>query len=142
MLSGHFGMPEPDLVRSPLLDHALGTPARDFVIHENRDGARHLPRGGIPLHRHRSEDEAWYVLEGVLRFRYGEREFDASAGSGVLLPSGTPHTFWNPGPGPVRYLLIVGPKTEGLLETLHGPNAVDPAALHEVYESFDVELLE
>jgi mannose-6-phosphate isomerase-like protein (cupin superfamily) len=135
-------MSEPELVRSPLRDGAIGTAINQFVVHESRADARQLPRRGVPLHLHRSEDEAWYVLEGALRFRYGEREFEATAGSGVLLPRGTPHTFWNPGPAAVRYLLIVGPKTEGLLAAVHGPSPVDPGSLRALYESFDIELVE
>jgi uncharacterized cupin superfamily protein len=135
-------MSEPDLLRTPLLKNAVGTKNSDFVIHEYQEDASDLPREGIPLHLHRAEDEGWYVLEGALRFRYGAREFDAPAGSGVMLPRGTPHTFWNPGPKSVRYLLIVGPKTEGLLEALHGPQRPDPSKLRSLYASFDVELLE
>jgi mannose-6-phosphate isomerase-like protein (cupin superfamily) len=135
-------MTEPEVLRFPLLGAAIGTRTSDFVIHENQDGARSSPRRGIPLHRHRTEDEAWYVLEGTLRFQYGAKEFDAQRGAGVLLPRGTAHTFWNPGPGPVRYLMIVGPKTEGLLEVLHRPERMSPTRLKEVYDSFDVELLE
>jgi len=132
----------PEVVPSPLRGAKLGTRDNDFVIHENRDDALRLPRRGIPLHRHRTEDEAWYVLEGRLRFQLGTKEFDAGAGAGVLLPRGTAHTFWNPGPESARYLLIVGPKTEGLLEALHGPTPPDPATLRALYASFDVELLE
>lgn len=136
-------MSEPELLRAPLLNGAIGTRRNDFIIHENQDtGPRGLPRGGIPLHLHRVEDEAWYILQGNLRFRYGEREFDAAEGTGVLLPHGTAHTFWNPGPGPARYLLIVGPKTEGLLEYLHATRIAGPSELKELYASFDVELLE
>lgn len=135
-------MPDPELVRAPLRSAPLGSRSNDFVLREHRDAGDGLPRHGIPLHRHRSEDEAWYILEGALRFRYGDREFEASDGTGVLLPRGTPHTFWNPGPAAVRYLMIVGPKTEGLLEALHGPEPIDAAKLRDVYESFDAELLE
>lgn len=134
-------MSEPQLVRTPLLKGSIGTRSNAFVIHEEEQDASRLPRNGVPLHRHRTEDEAWYVLEGTLRFRYGSREFEARAGSGVLLPRGTPHTFWNPGPGSVRYLLIVGPKTQGLLESLHGPRPPAPSGLRDLYASYDVELL-
>lgn len=135
-------MAGPEIVRSPLLHGSVGTRKGDFVIHEIRDDASRLPRGGVPLHLHRTEDEAWYVLDGTLRFQYGAREFEAKAGSGVLLPRGTPHTFWNPGPGAARYLLIVGSKTEGLLESLHGPKPPGPGSRKDLYASFDVDLLE
>jgi len=129
---------------SPLLHRNLGSELTDIMIGESRDEGRPdgLARKGIPLHRHRTEDEGWYVIEGRLRFKFGDREFDAPAGSGVLLPHGVPHTFWNPGSDPVRYLIIVRPKTAGLLRALHasgGPNKID---LRQLYSSFDVDLLE
>ncbi len=82
------------------------------------------------------------MLEGTLQFDYGTRKFTAPAGTGVFLPRGTPHTFWNPGPDPARYLLIVGPKTAGLLEVLHGPNRPPPAGLKALYDTFEIDLLE
>jgi mannose-6-phosphate isomerase-like protein (cupin superfamily) len=45
------------------------------------------------LHIHRSDDEAWHVLEGSLRFRLPDREVDAPAGTTVFVPAGAPHTY-------------------------------------------------
>jgi len=137
-------VPEPETVRAPMFRRAIGTARNSFVIQENEAGAQRpgSARGGPPLHLHRAEDEAWYVLEGTLRFRFGEREFDAEKGGGVFLPHGTPHTFWNPGARPARYLLIMGPRTAGLLEALHGPNRPAPDGMKALYDSFDVDLLE
>jgi len=128
----------------PLLHRTLGTKDSDFAISENQDDGnpKGLYRGGVPLHVHRSEDEGWYILSGKLRFQFGTREFEATAGSGVLLPRGIPHTFWNPGPEPVRYLLIVRPKTAALLEALHSPNRPQSISSREIYAAFDVDLLE
>jgi mannose-6-phosphate isomerase-like protein (cupin superfamily) len=137
-------MPEPAVVHAPMVHRSVGSAASTFVLQENL--AETEPGGnarkGVPLHRHRVEDEAWYVLEGTLRFQYGSREFDATAGAGVFLPRGTPHTFWNPGPNPARYLLIIGPKTAGLLEVLHGPTRPPSAGLKTLYDTFEVDLLE
>jgi hypothetical protein len=81
------------------------------------------------------------VLEGTLRSQVGEQEFDATAGSGVLLPKGIAHTFWNPGPEPARYLLIARPRTAALLRALHAPARPEPTRLRELYASYDVDLL-
>lgn len=137
-------MSVPQFVRSPLRDRFVGSTETDLTIFENREEFRadRLPPRGIPLHTHRTEDEAWYVLEGMLRFRFGNEEFDAPAGAGVLLPKGISHTFWNPGPAPVRYLMIVRPKTAGLLAAVHGPGPSDPRGLRAVYDAFEVDLLE
>ncbi len=48
---------------------------------------------GPPLHVHRREDEAVYVLEGEIRIRQGEDEFVAGPGAWVWGPRGIPHTF-------------------------------------------------
>ena len=137
-------MPEPEVAPPPMVGRSVGTPSSEFVLQENLwpPGPGGTAPKGVPLHCHRVEDEAWYVLEGTLRFRYGAREFDATAGTGVLLPRGTPHTFWNPGPLPARYLLVIGPKTAGLLEALHGPGRPPPAGLKALYDTFEVDLLE
>jgi mannose-6-phosphate isomerase-like protein (cupin superfamily) len=137
-------MAEADWVVSPLVHRSVGSELTDIMIGESKDEGKPdgLTRRGIPLHRHRSEDEGWYVIEGRLRFMCGDREFDAPAGSGVLLPRGVPHTFWNPGPNPVRYLIIVRPKTAGLLKALHVPGGRRISDLHQLYNSFDVDLLE
>lgn len=53
-----------------------------------------LYRGfGPPLHVHRREDEAIYVIEGKVRFRQGEEEFVGGPGSWVWGPRGVPHAF-------------------------------------------------
>jgi mannose-6-phosphate isomerase-like protein (cupin superfamily) len=97
---------------APLLaGKTLGTASDSFVVAEWRDvgGTFDPPRLIAPRHIHHSDDEAWYVLEGKLRVEMGDKEVEAPAGAGVMVPRGTPHTYWNPGPQPVRYLLIMTP---------------------------------
>jgi mannose-6-phosphate isomerase-like protein (cupin superfamily) len=64
---------------------------------------------GPPLHLHANEDEAWYVLEGELRFRLDEEIASAPAGSFVFVPRGTPHCFQNVGEQPARILVVFTP---------------------------------
>ena len=131
-------------VRVPLLNRDIGSESTDFRVSEHEDPG--APGEGVrkiaPLHRHRSEDEAWYVLRGTLRFQFGTEEFDAPAGSGVLLPHGTPHTFWNPRPEPTRYLIVARPKTVALLQELHRSGSRESDSMKELFAKFDVELLE
>ena len=94
-----------------------------------------------PLHLHRSDDEAWYVLEGVLRVKVGDDDVELRAGSGVLVPHGTPHTYWNPGPGRVRYLLTMTPRTYQLIQDIHAMPERTPVALRAIFEKHDSELL-
>src|SRR5438552_2211796 len=109
------------VVAPPLAGQVLGAGAASFVLAEWRDagGPDGPPRLIAPLHVHHSDDEAWYVLEGRLRVQVGAQEVEAPAGAGVFVPRGTPHTYWNPDPGPVRYLLVMTPRIHQLIEALH-----------------------
>lgn len=119
----------------PLKDVALGLRSSDFVVVEwtAEVGTRWI----APLHVHHADDEAWYVLEGQLGFRLGEREVVADAGSAVLAARGTPHTYWNAGPEEARYLLVMTPKIARLIEAFHEPGTDIPAA----FVAHDSELL-
>jgi mannose-6-phosphate isomerase-like protein (cupin superfamily) len=64
---------------------------------------------GPPPHIHEGEDEAFYVLEGELKVRIGERTMQAISGSFAFVPRGTIHTFSNPGSKPAKALVIVSP---------------------------------
>jgi mannose-6-phosphate isomerase-like protein (cupin superfamily) len=129
---------------APLLaGHILGTPANNFVIAEWQDagGVSAQPRFIAPLHLHRSDDEAWYVLEGVLWVKVGNDDVELHAGAGVLVPRGTPHTYWNPGPDRVRYLLIMTSRIYQLIEDIHAMKERTPAGLQAVFEKHDSELV-
>ena len=67
------------------------------------------PGDGPPFHIHAGEDESWYVIEGLLRFRIGADLRNAPAGSFVFVPRGTPHCFQNVGAEPARILVMFTP---------------------------------
>jgi mannose-6-phosphate isomerase-like protein (cupin superfamily) len=115
-----------------------------FVVAEWRDGGGPggPPRLIAPLHVHYQDDEAWYVLEGAICVRSGERILEARAGGGILVPKGTPHTYWNPGPGPLRYLLIMTANIYGLIQDIHAMAERTPEAMRAVFEKHDSALLE
>ena len=97
------------LVAAPKLSgNILGSPESSFVLAEWQDpgGVFDAPRFIAPVHLHRNDDEAWYVLEGVLRVRNGDEDVELRAGCGVLVRRGTPHTFWNPGPVSYTHLTL------------------------------------
>ena len=87
--------------------HAAGT---SLVAREWTDS------GPSYLHVHRSDDEAWHVLEGPPRFRFSGREVDAPAATTVFVPAGTPHTYRVVEPG--RYLIFLTPKLDRLIAKL------------------------
>ncbi|WP_327739876.1 cupin domain-containing protein [Streptomyces nojiriensis] len=50
---------------------------------------------GPPQHRHGLHDEGFYVLSGTVRFTVGDEDHEATTGTLVMVPPGTPHTFAN-----------------------------------------------
>jgi oxalate decarboxylase/phosphoglucose isomerase-like protein (cupin superfamily) len=64
------------------------------------------------------------------------------AGSSVFVPRGTPHTYWNPGPGPVRYLLVMTANIFRLIQEIHAMSDRTPSALRSVFAKYDSELLD
>jgi mannose-6-phosphate isomerase-like protein (cupin superfamily) len=127
---------------APLLHGLIGNADTDWVIaewtQEGSDGTKLLV---APLHLHRACDEAWYVLEGALAFQIGDEEVHAPAGSAVMVPKGTPHTYWNPLPQPARYLLVMTSLTFRLIEAIHALEDRSPERLRALFEGHDAELL-
>jgi mannose-6-phosphate isomerase-like protein (cupin superfamily) len=93
--------------------------------------------GPADLHVHYADDEAWYVREGTLQFRFGERTLDASAGTTVFVPAGVPHTFT--ASEDARYLLILTPRLRELIAELQTTR--DPTRQAEIYRRHRSELL-
>jgi mannose-6-phosphate isomerase-like protein (cupin superfamily) len=62
-----------------------------------------------PLHVHHREDEAFWLLEGDVTMRCGDRTFRAQPGSFVFLPRAVPHTFIVEGDTPARMLTLLSP---------------------------------
>jgi len=64
---------------------------------------------GPPQHRHAQHEEAFYVVSGTVRFTIGDQDHDASPGTLVMVPTGAPHTFANPGDEPAVVLTAFTP---------------------------------
>lgn len=121
----------------------MGSPAGDFVIAEWQDpgGPPGPPRYIAPLHIHHRDDEAWYVLEGTLCIRSGDSVIEAHAGSGVFVPKGTIHTYWNPSAQRTRYLLIMTPSIHRLIREIHEMTDRSADRLAALFAKYDSELL-
>ena len=131
-------------ILAPLLaGNVVGSVNDAFVVAEWRDagGPSSPPRLIAPPHVHHRDDEAWYVLEGILRVQSGENEIEARPGSAILVPRGTPHTYWNAGPGRLRYLLIMTPNIFSLIQGIHALKERTPATLQQLFRNHDSELL-
>ncbi|PRY44475.1 cupin domain-containing protein [Umezawaea tangerina] len=71
--------------------------------------APHAP--GPPQHRHAEHDEGFYVVSGTVRFTIGDEDHDAGPGTLVMVPTGAPHTFANPGDEPAVVVNTFTPDT-------------------------------
>jgi hypothetical protein len=97
------------------------------------------PQPIAPLHLHHLDDEAWYVLGGKLAFQLDRETVELRAGGGMLVPRGTAHTFWNPGPDATQYLIVMPPRVAALVAALHDEAEVEPPA--DIFRRFASELL-
>lgn len=86
------------------------------------------PKGsGTPLHRHREDDEAFYVLAGEMTFFLGDGEpFAARAGAFVHIPGGAIHAF-RVDSDTAHYLIITTPQHERFYRAI-----AEPAARREI----------
>ncbi len=83
------------------------------------------PQGAqAPLHVHRKEDEAFWILEGEVTFRVGHKTIKARPGSFVFGPKDVPHTY-TVDSGPARMLFLLSPAGfEGFVEAISKPAKV------------------
>lgn len=70
-----------------------------------------LPPGliAMPLHTHQRETETTLVLSGTLWVQLGKRVRRLGPGESIAKPAGVPHTYWNEGIEPVRFLDLTTP---------------------------------
>ena len=109
--------------------------SESFVVADWTDPGTHPGRPIAGLHLHRSDDEAWFVVSGRLGFRVGDEEREVAAGESLLVPRGTPHSFWNPTAEPTRYLVVMTPRIHALIEALHAGDRDDFARIFEEHDS-------
>ena len=106
----------------------LAASGQSFAVYEWRGS------GPAYLHVHHADDEAWHVLEGTLRFRFADRQVDATAGTTVFVPAGVPHSY--EAVGTARYLIVLTPRLRDLITELHGaPDAQQHQAIMRRYQS-------
>jgi uncharacterized RmlC-like cupin family protein len=115
----------------PIVSHGEPHIAADgvsFSVHEWRGS------GPPQMHVHHEDDEAWHVLAGTLRFRFGEREVEAGPGTTVFVPAGVPHTYESR--QGARYLIVLTPRLRALIAELQGNrDRTQDAAIYAKYRS-------
>jgi quercetin dioxygenase-like cupin family protein len=94
----------------------LGVPTLMRSTGETTNGAFGLmehwdmpPGFGTPYHVHRSEDEAFYVLEGRLAVVCDGNWMELGPGGYAFGPRGIPHGFKVVGDSPLRMLILWSP---------------------------------
>ena len=101
---------------------------------------------GPPLHVHTSQEDTFYVIDGVLTIQLGDDVVDLSAGDYGSAPPGVPHTFTNihldqtaravnlmtPGIGFDKYIEQINVLTEG---------GADPTAMEQLGEQYGVQMV-
>jgi mannose-6-phosphate isomerase-like protein (cupin superfamily) len=136
-------MTDADIATDRLAERVLAPAGSELVLAEwtaegSPDGARSYQ---APLHEH-PEAEAWYVLEGVLGVRVGDEDVEVPAGGAVVVPGGTPHTFWNRHPEPARYVLVMGARTYGLVRAIHTSDDRRPETMRRLFAEHGATFLE
>jgi len=104
--------------------------------------------GGVPLHLHREAEEAFYVLEGELTVFAEDRTLAAPAGSFLLIPRGTVHSFANHGTVGARWLTVISPawvsgwvEEEGKLLQSSSSGVPEPAQQAALYAKYGLEIV-
>ena len=96
-------------------------------------------------HIHHEHEEVFYVLDGAVAIRLGDRTVTAGAGTFVLVPRGVIHTYANPGTGTARFITIGSPAgLEGLFQALREAAAgglPDDDTITSLGRRFDTEYL-
>ena len=95
----------------------LGLTSARFLIEGDDAGQRFSlvehpmePRAlAAPLHRHHSEDEYTFVVEGSIGVLLGDTVVTGKPGDLIFKPREQWHTFWNAGDAPARVLEIISP---------------------------------
>jgi mannose-6-phosphate isomerase-like protein (cupin superfamily) len=132
------------MIAAPLAGHIMGSSNDAFVVAEWKDEGAPAgpPRLIAPPHVHYQDDEAWYVLEGALCVRSGDKIIEAAAGAGVFVPKGTPHTYWNPGPGRLRYLLVMTAPIYRMIQEIHAMPDRSTVPLQAMFRKYHSELVD
>ena len=88
--------------------------------------------GGPGQHIHKNEEEAFYVLEGEIKVKIDDEIITATAGSFVLIPRGTEHTFWRSNSTTPKLLVIISPAGfEDFFFEVIGDDEIDGQTMEE-----------
>lgn len=128
----------------------FGGTTKLFATAESTGGALSMieqtaePGVGSPWHVHHADDEAFYVLEGTLRFISEEESWLATPGSWAYLPKDVPHGFEAVGDTTARFLLLTTPGGfDGFVQELSEdePTIPDYPAMIDTAKRYGMDIL-
>lgn len=79
------------------------------AVNQSLAEATVAPGAETEEHFHRASEEIYLFTTGSGRMRLGDEESHVSAGDTVVIPPGTRHKLWNPGPEPLKLLCCCSP---------------------------------
>ena len=106
-----------------------------------------VPRGlAVPLHLHHSQEEWFWVLEGVFLFEVGGERHQLTAGMSLLAPRQVPHRWTKTHESDGRLLILVQPadRLEDFFERfarLSPEQQHDMAVMNSLFADCGMELL-
>ena len=90
-------------------------------------GTQQIMRGtGIPIHRHFSMDEAFYVLAGSGTFLLDDVRHDFSQGAAIFIPRNSWHGFENPDHEVLLLWVVTPAGLDGFFRDLCSPPGTPP----------------
>jgi mannose-6-phosphate isomerase-like protein (cupin superfamily) len=104
------------------------------------------PMSGPPMHRHSREDEWFYVLQGQITAKIGDRQVVLDAGGSGYASRATVHTFQNFGDATAQMLVMVTPGGfnqffEELSSLNRGLPSPDLVRTEQLMNAYGIELL-
>jgi mannose-6-phosphate isomerase-like protein (cupin superfamily) len=112
------------------------------IVGAFQQASRAAPGFNTGAHYHTKIEEIFYVLEGELDLRCGERIVRGGPGTCVFVPPGAAHAFGNSGSAPGRMLLITAPPGheryfDELRDLIAKGGKPDPDALAKLRAKYD-----
>lgn len=102
------------------------------------------PGAGVPPHRHRQEEEGYFVLAGELRLTIDDQQHVLRPGDFGHVRPGTVHGYWNTTAEPVRFLAwtVGGPIDEFFVAMSERVRTLpnDAPAMMELMERYGVQM--
>jgi mannose-6-phosphate isomerase-like protein (cupin superfamily) len=100
---------EPFVARDGSVIRELAGPPSATARNQSLAEATVPPSSETVEHFHRATEEIYCFVAGEGRMQHGDEVGPVRAGDAVVIPPGTRHKLWNPGPDPLVLLCCCAP---------------------------------